>query len=249
MPISIDEVLAFAHLKRGQKIQTIGKDAKFTVELHGTGIRVWPRTGLPRSVHGENLQRYLDVFNVTNPERRFVTTTYTKDFRNPSYVLGLFRDILAKKPSDESDPTAEDLAQIFTEPETTRLALLQARVGQGKFRADLLASQGCCYVTGIADERFLRASHIKPWKNSTNSERLDPHNGILLSPTFDHLFDKFFITFKDDGRLLLSARIPAIVQDAFGLKDGTRCKVLPAKSKAYLAHHRAEFAQREKEAK
>jgi hypothetical protein len=249
MPISIDEILDFAGRKRGQKIKTIGEDAVFTVELHGTGIRVQPSTGVFRSIHRENLQRYLDVFNATRVERRFVTTTYTENFRNPSYVLGIFRDILARKQSAENDQTAEDLAQLLTEPETTRLALLQARVGQGKFRADLLSAQASCYVTGIADERFLRASHIKPWKDSTTSERLDPDNGILLSPTFDHLFDKYFITFEEDGRLVISRRIPAAVRDAFALKDGTWCKVLSGKSKTYLAHHRAEFRQRENAAK
>ena len=50
----------------------------------------------------------------------------------------------------------------------------------------------------------LIASHIKPWRDCTNDERLDGENGFLLTPTVDHLFDKGFISFERDGRLIIS---------------------------------------------
>jgi putative restriction endonuclease len=61
-----------------------------------------------------------------------------------------------------------------------------------------------CRVTGVDRPEHLRASHCKPWRDSDNAERLDGENGLLLTPSIDHLFDRGFISFRDDGRLLVS---------------------------------------------
>ncbi|MEZ7198326.1 HNH endonuclease [Pseudodesulfovibrio karagichevae] len=88
---------------------------------------------------------------------------------------------------------------------TTRLALSQARVGQGRYRQSLLEVwDGRCSVTGVSDTRLLYASHIKPWKNSTDVERLDKFNGLLLTPTLDAAFDKGLISFMDSGKIAIS---------------------------------------------
>jgi len=50
----------------------------------------------------------------------------------------------------------------------------------------------------------LRASHCKPWRDSTNEERLNGENGLLLTPSIDHLFDRGFIGFEDNGQLIVS---------------------------------------------
>jgi hypothetical protein len=92
-------------------------------------------------------------------------------------------------------------------PETTRLAIVQARVGQGSFREEVSRLEKSCRLTGVEDSDHLIASHIKPWKDSDNRERLSGHNGLMLTPTPDHLFDKGFISFSDDGRLLYAARV------------------------------------------
>src|SRR5256885_16576834 len=60
-----------------------------------------------------------------------------------------------------------------------------------------------CRLTGVSDTRLLVASHIKPWKDSTNQERLDGHNGLLLSPHVDRLFDRHLISFTDDGQIIV----------------------------------------------
>ena len=61
-----------------------------------------------------------------------------------------------------------------------------------------------CRITGVSREEHLRASHCKPWRDATNEERLDGENGVLLTPNADHLFDRGFIGFEDDGRVLIS---------------------------------------------
>ena len=78
------------------------------------------------------------------------------------------------------------------------------RIGQSEFRKKLIASLKKCPITGIDDIRILTASHIKPWTQSTNPERLDVRNGFLFSPTFDRLFDRGLISFSNDKALLVS---------------------------------------------
>ena len=61
-----------------------------------------------------------------------------------------------------------------------------------------------CRVTGVTRGEHLRASHIRPWRDSDNNQRLDGENGLLLTPSVDHLFDRGFISFEDNGRLIIS---------------------------------------------
>lgn len=88
--------------------------------------------------------------------------------------------------------------------DTQRTAIVQARVGQGIFRENVARIESRCRVTGVREPSHLRASHTKPWRSSTNNERLDGENGFLLTPTIDHLFDRGFISFEDTGVLLVS---------------------------------------------
>ena len=87
---------------------------------------------------------------------------------------------------------------------TEKQALILARRGQGRFR-DLVSNQETrCRVTRVDRSEHLRASHCKPWRDSTNAERLDPNNGLMLTPSIDHLFDRGFISFETNGQLLVS---------------------------------------------
>ncbi len=89
-------------------------------------------------------------------------------------------------------------------PDTDRDALVIARRGQGLFRQRVEAFESYCRVTRVDRPEHLRASHCKPWRDSDHEERLNGENGLLLTPSIDHLFDRGFISFEDDGRLLVS---------------------------------------------
>jgi putative restriction endonuclease len=96
--------------------------------------------------------------------------------------------------------------------------LINARIGQGVFRARVELVETACRVTGIVDRRYLRATHIKPWKDADDSEKLDGANGLLLSPHIHHLFDRGHISFADDGTLLISRHLNPYVRKAWGLE-------------------------------
>lgn len=99
---------------------------------------------------------------------------------------------------------AQELAADPAVAATDREALILARRGQGVFRRNVAQFESRCRVTGVDRPEHLRASHCKPWRDSDNRERLDGHNGLLLTPSIDHLFDRGFVSFADDGRVLVS---------------------------------------------
>lgn len=123
---------------------------------------------------------------------------------------------------------------------TEKEQLIKARKGQGKFREDLLKywSYKCC-VTDVDLSDILVASHIKAWKDSDNSERLDVYNGLLLSPTLDKLFDKGFISFSDKGYILFSERVKPYIE-VLGLNEKMRINLQKEHLK-YLAFHRSMY--------
>jgi len=99
--------------------------------------------------------------------------------------------------SEEPDATLiEDLGQIesHSDDETERWSQVRTRIGQGEFRKKLITYWNGCAVTDCKLIKILRASHIKPWRFSTNAERLDEYNGLLLLPSIDSLFDAGLIT-------------------------------------------------------
>lgn len=118
--------------------------------------------------------------------------------------------------------------------QTERQAIVKSRVGQGIFRMQLLKKYNeTCIITGITEKKLLIASHIKPWSVSTNQERLSSENGLILSPTFDKLFDSGLISFRDNGRIIISNLLPREVvkklhiteTDVFDLKATKELKI------------------------
>jgi predicted restriction endonuclease len=139
---------------------------------------------------------------------------------------------------DQVEQTIKNSTDI---DETERLALVQSRRGQGRFRKNLMEIETKCRVSGVTDRRLLRASHIKPWRSCENNhERLDGYNGLLLAPHIDHLFDKGYISFNDDGGLVLSTRVEREQLARMGVPIGGVSNVgtfTPGQRK-YLSHHR-----------
>lgn len=124
---------------------------------------------------------------------------------------------------------------------TVTLQLVEVRKKQALFRRRLLGVEKACRLTGVADLRFLRASHIKPWAAcETGDERTDGHNGVLLTPSADLLFDRGWITFENKGALVVADALPSDVRRRIGLKlsTGRRCGGFSEQQQSYLEYHR-----------
>lgn len=110
---------------------------------------------------------------------------------------------------------------------TEREALVKARIGQGDYRDSLIQKyHGRCIITRLSLPEILIASHIKPWAASNNRERISSDNGLLLSATYDRLFDQGLISFENDGHILLSSIITSENADILALDRSKKYDIL-----------------------
>jgi putative restriction endonuclease len=154
---------------------------------------------------------------------------------------------------EDTGPTVDQLIDVTslevdrTLTATHRAQLVKARVGQGLFRARVLSQEPCCRVTGVTDHRLLRASHIKPWSRSNNSERLDANNGLMLSPHIDALFDQHLISFEDSGRLIVRPDLSSEVLSRWSIDRRTDVGAFRLQQQMFLEEHRRSLAQRRRD--
>ena len=126
-------------------------------------------------------------------------------------------------------------------PETDRKSIVIARRGQGKFKQNVQRLESRCRITGVDRINHLIASHCKPWRDcESNRERLDGENGLLLTPSIDHLFDRGFISFEDNGQLLVSPVAHKESLERMGIPVGSGKNVgsFSTGQKGYLDYHR-----------
>lgn len=123
---------------------------------------------------------------------------------------------------------------------TEKHAIVLARRGQGLFRERVQDHEKRCRITHVSRPEHLRASHCKPWRDASNTERLDGENGLLLTPSIDHLFDRGFISFRDDGRLLVSpvAHKPSLVRMGVPVDQEVDTGEFSAGQRRYVEYHR-----------
>ncbi|GHV13140.1 hypothetical protein FACS189491_07570 [Spirochaetia bacterium] len=121
---------------------------------------------------------------------------------------------------------------------TEKEALIKARVGQGIFRRELINLWHGCAVTGVSKTEFLVASHILPWRKSSNDERLNPYNGLLLQPNFDVFFDRGYISFNDNGSIILSNKIEEKLFNKMGIYANNKLKKVFEENIPFLQKHR-----------
>jgi putative restriction endonuclease len=152
------------------------------------------------------------------------------------------------------DQVEKDVLANIGLDKTVKQAVIQARRGQGTFRANVESVEKACRLTKIANPSLLIASHIKPWRSCiTAAERLDGMNGLLLTPDADLLFDRGFITFQDDGEIRVSPRFDSEDLRRLGLGDlalprlgfseapmAWRTDAFASNQCSYLSYHRTQ---------
>lgn len=127
--------------------------------------------------------------------------------------------------SDWEDHVRDSIEHDMALSDTQRQAVIQARRGQGLFRQRVSTLEKRCRITGVTNPEHLRASHCKPWRDSSNEERLDGENGLLLTPSIDHLFDRGFIGFEGTGELLISPVAHRQSMERMGVRTRERINV------------------------
>lgn len=228
--VEVDFVPARRPLSPRQAIETIGPmlpERHSPLQKNGNGNQGCYLAAISDTL-GQELLAMLDTPGVREPDA-------------PAYVI-------------EREPRAtvlEDIRRVESDtaiPETQRLQLAKARVGQGFFRKQVILFDGECRVTGVSDPHLLIASHIKPWREATNGERLSGHNGVLLSPHVDSLFDEQWITFEDDGQMRVHPALARDVLDRWAIDPAKRVERFRPEQAAFLARHRELFAEKARRA-
>ena len=152
-----------------------------------------------------------------------------------SAALKAYAEYLSDTSNEEIQDDVEEIIQSTEIADTEKSTLINARVGQGKFRKGLIEYWNGCAVTGFADTRFLVASHIKPWRKSSNQERIDPFNGLLLLPNIDKAFDLGYVSFEERGGIMVSPELDCT--DVLGVDLSMSIK-MSVRHQEYMAHHR-----------
>lgn len=138
----------------------------------------------------------------------------------------------------EADVAESEIQTSTDIPETEKEQVIRSRRGQGIFRQRALAIESKCRLTGVNDQSFLIASHIKPWKDCVNAERLDGSNGLMLAPHIDKLFDRGWISFSDKGDLLFAPGAEKVMA-AWNIDAIKNVGQFRPEQCHYLAHHRS----------
>ena len=152
----------------------------------------------------------------------------------PLTIVSKFEDEETKRLVDETQHLLGDSARTRTE----RTQLIAARMGQGMFKERVARIEPVCRVTGVSNPRHLIASHMKPWRSSSNEERVSGSNGLLLSPHIDHLFDRGFITFENSGELVISKKLSDDVASRWSIRNQQVVRTFAKRKQPYLEYHR-----------
>lgn len=164
-----------------------------------------------------------DIVNFKSALRKYLK------FRQSDYAHQQEDTILAEINKVQNDATLSV---------TEREAIVKARVGQGKFRDKLVEYWRGCSVSTFSHFDLLIASHIMPWRNADNQQRLDVFNGLLLLPNYDKLFDKGYISFDDNGRIIYSRYIDDTDRRLLKMDNTLHLIKIEDAHKSYLKYHR-----------
>lgn len=142
------------------------------------------------------------------------------------------------------DDLADKEEALSNYQEKDRETIIKARIGQGEFRKRLISYWGGCAVTGCDCLEMLIASHIKPWRDCIGKEAVDLSNGLLLVPNIDRAFDQGFISFDDNGQIILSDRFDGCLAKTLGIAETMRLnKPITDYHRNNLRYHREHVFQ------
>lgn len=217
-------------------------DRQQLIELFDTNNETWTenskgqKASNGKRIFNENLEQEVleNIILRGNPNR----------IPNGLEILSKARELYI-----EYNPKSESQSENVNISLTEKKVLAKYRLQQSKYRKELLLYWEGCSITKCLNSSLLIASHIKPYSEAEDREKYDLDNGLILTPTFDKLFDRYLISFKDDGTIILSESLDN--DDLRHLKitgeEVLRNEKITPNIRKYLEHHRQKFEQKENE--
>lgn len=219
--------------ERKNMVQTLPESIEFILKDQ---LQIaWPRVYGNSSDSGYNWIRELCLPNIS-----YISILKISDINGSFlYYFRLFADYFGEVEHPFLAKNEDlEIENSLIEP-TEKKQIYSARVWQWKYREKLLELCQFCPISLVSDERLLIASHIKPWAVSNNFERTDPMNGFMLTPTYDYLFDRGFLSFTNDKKTILSPFLSDMTYSKIGISNN---KTIPhlqiAGREWYLEYHR-----------
>lgn len=176
-------------------------------------------------------------------EKRLIRNVYKKekDISNFNAALKKYLAFLSfDLPKVNGEVIKSEIENIEKNNElsvTEKSSIILSRVGQGRFRTQLITYWNGCSITTFNKLDILVASHIKPWKDANNFERIDLFNGLLLLPNYDKLFDRGYISFDKKGRIIYSRFISDTDKKILGMDRNLSLIKIEERHKNYLTYH------------
>jgi len=152
-------------------------------------------------------------------------TEIQKDMNGDARTVWVFPLKKVDDWTEEVTKLEKELEAQKTITNTEKEQVVKLRIGQSTFKDHLLQRECKCAICGITDKNFLIASHIKPWSKSTHAERLDVNNGLLLCPNHDALFDKGYISFDDNGQIVISSKLNETTKKYMNINPSIKIKM------------------------
>jgi putative restriction endonuclease len=207
--------------------------APFDVKNHMNQlVDVLPSIHGPLQPNGRANQRYLTV--VPDLMAKRLVMLLGEDFHNTFLLAG---GNLAENDA-QANLMEQELEQRLDLKLLEKHQLIKARRGQGIFKTNVRLIEKECRVTKLALHQHLIASHIKPWADSDDREKLDGNNGLLLSPHVDHLFDRGYMSMKNNGEVIWSQKLQYRVLSSWRLDFDINVGSFNSEQKRYLEFHR-----------
>lgn len=186
-----------------------------------------------------SFQRVNDLYVriLSDSDKREIYKT-SKDASNIKSALNKYCQFVGGNSEPNLYIEVADVINARNLDQTTKKRIIDARIGQGYFRENVIKVWKGCSISKYEKFDLLIASHIKPWKDSDNKEKLDQYNGLLLKPNYDRLFDKGYISFEDSGDMKISPLLCENDLHAFGVSSSDKLHKVEKEHKFYLAYHR-----------
>lgn len=204
--------------------------AKRYVAVIEKRINEWlPSYEIPRNIIDfEAIFELISSLDIYNQRNKVGNQMYSSAFKKYKEYLEELSEYHIESPDDDSESSNLNASEYES--------LVKIRLSQNKFRKALFEIMSSCAVTGFKNSKLLIASHIKPWANCNDLERIDPYNGFLLTPNFDRLFDQGLITFLESGSIKISKKLDNNEIQALNIPQTIKIKINSANVK-YLNFH------------
>lgn len=199
------------------------------------------RNFLPEKYHpfredGRGLERYLTIvpFELSNEINKIILSEFEIILKR-SNRIGIIKETEKELIENEEIKKIQINNNIN---KTEKESLIKSRVGQGKFRKDVISLHKECFFTKIKNPKLLRSSHLKPWSKCNNNERLNPYNGLPLTPSYDLLLDQGYISFDKDGKLLISDLLSDHEKETLLLNQVNKTLTINSHNLEFINYHR-----------